>query len=59
MNDFQMNHLAADRSSTFHAEAQRQRLAKSATKPAGRQPSTKPRRSLRLSLDMLLGRAAA
>jgi len=59
MNDFQMNHLASNRIETFHAEAQRQRLAKSAAKPAQRQRTGKPRRSLRFSLDMLLGRATA
>ena len=59
MNDFQMNHLANSRIETFHAEAQRQRLAKSSPKPAQRQRTSKPRRSLRFNLDMLLGRATA
>jgi hypothetical protein len=59
MNDFQMNHLASSRVETFHAEAQRQRLAKSSAKPAQSERTSKPRRSLRFSLDLLLGRATA
>ena len=56
MNDFQMSSLARTHTSTLLDEARRQRLASSGTRQS--RPA-QARRSLRLGLGSLLGRASA
>lgn len=58
MNDYQMTHLASDRFSSLRAEADRQRLARSARSeptPGGRLTTLSRHRRL----GLLLGRAVA
>ena len=58
MNDYQMTHLARDRFSTMRAEADRQRLARTARpEPAPGDRRSTPSRRRRLGL--LFGRAVA
>lgn len=64
MNDYQLSHLAADRRHDLAREAANERLARQATTHQGHrgQPhgsSIKPRNTLRLTVDFLLGRAAS
>lgn len=62
MNDYQLIHLAADRQHDFYREAAAHRLARgvAATPVDDRQrpqPGAGPRRTLRLTLDAILGRS--
>ena len=65
MNDYQMIHLAADRSHELHRQARQQRLARLASDRERRQqrhplrPSAAPRSTLRLTFDYLFGRITA
>lgn len=58
MHDFHMSALANDRTSSFRAEADRQRLARAAHKPHGQQPSTRRLTTARLGLGFLRTRLA-
>lgn len=58
MNDYQMSSLAADRTREFQAEAQRSRLARGARPDRPAEQPARPRRSLRLGVNALLGRRA-
>jgi hypothetical protein len=59
MNDFQMSHLAAGRSHELRAEADRQRLARSAKRQQGPGKAKQAHHPRRFSLGWLLRRAVA
>ncbi len=59
MNDYQMSILSSSRSSALLDEARRERLARSGRPRARQARPAQKRRSLRLSLGSLLGRASA